>query len=596
MIKKSFIALFTILFVLAMGWLCRGCFIQLSTPTEADALTYRRAHLALNTLDPAHGSDTSVNSAMSLVFQPLLEYSYTERPYKLIPGAAEALPTCNEDGTVYTFRLREAYYVDDPCFKGKRRRVTAHDFVYGWKRLADKSIGGSGYWIVANIKGIPEFSAKSADLMAELHGFTESKKEELLKERRVELYQHNVEGLVALDDKTLQVTLSKPNNQFLWCLTMCYMAPIPPEAEAYYGKQLAKHPVGAGPYKLRSWKRGYEMVFDRNPEWFGWKDVDFNGPEVPFETIRYCIVKNALTQWLMLLNGQLDFLEQIDRSNMDVAVDPEKGLTDEIKARGVKLFVTPANKVYYLGINTKDKVLGPNKKLRQALNAAFCSDAWKKHYRGRAERLDSVVPHHLEGALQKPFAYRYDLDKAKALLAEAGYPGGIDPTTGKQLRLTVEVGNDSVDTAESMELLASFYAQMGVKLEISVNTWQALQDKIRSGNAQLFLMGWVGDYPDLETFLQLFISKNTPTPNYSNFTHAEVDACYERAVASRNPEEIAACWTRIQEIILDECPWVLLHSAIDFTLVRDRVLNYIPHNYPYGMEKHYRVKNPRYKR
>jgi ABC-type transport system substrate-binding protein len=198
--------------------------------------------------------------------------------------------------------------------------------------------------------------------------------------------------------------------------------------------------------------------------------------------------------------------------------------------------------------------------------------------------------------LERPFAYSYDLAKAKSLLAEAGYPGGIDPKTGKQLRITVDVGNDSADTAESIELLASFYAQMGVKLEISVNTWQALQDKIRAGNVQLFMMGWVGDYPDLETFLQLFISSNTPTPNYSNFSHPEADACYQRAITSKNPDEIDACWKRMQEIILEECPWVLLHSAIDFTLVRDRVLNYRSHNYPYGMEKHYRVKNPRYQK
>lgn len=566
----------------------------MSSTSLEEALTYRRAHLSLNTLDPAHGADTSVNSAMSLVYQPLLEYSYEARPYRLIPGAAVALPTCSEDGKTYTFQLREAYYADDPCFNGQRRRVLASDFVYAWKRLADKSIGGSGYWIVANIEGMAEFSAKSSDLMSALHGFTETKKEALLQERRTALYAEPIQGLVARDDTTLEVTLKEPNNQFLWCLTMCYTAPMPPEAERYYGKQLAKHAVGAGPYKLRSWQRGYEMVFDRNPEWFGWENVDLDGPDVPFETIRYCIVKNALTQWLMLLNGQLDFLEQIDRSNMDVAVDPEKGLTDAIKARGVTLFVTPANKVYYLGINQRDPILGKDKKLRQALNAAFDSKAWNKHYRGRAETLNSVVPHHLVGALQTPFAYRHNLEKAKALLAEAGYPGGIDPTTGQPLRLTVEVGNDSADTAESMELLASFYAQMGIKLDISVNTWQALQDKIRAGNAQLFLMGWVGDYPDLETFLQLFISKHTPTPNYSNFSNAEVDDCYARAVTSNNPQEIDACWQRIQTILLEECPWVLLHSAIDFTLVRNRVLNYLPHNYPYGMEKHYRVKNPRF--
>ena len=116
-----------------------------------EGATFRRAQPSLNTLDPAHGSDTSVNSAMSLLFQPLLEYDYTARPYRLIPGAAETVPQPEADGKTYLFKLREAYYADDPCFGGKRRQVTAHDFVYGWKRLADRKVGGSGEWLIGGI-------------------------------------------------------------------------------------------------------------------------------------------------------------------------------------------------------------------------------------------------------------------------------------------------------------------------------------------------------------------------------------------------------------------------------------------------------------
>ena len=418
-------------------------------------LTFRRAQPSINTLDPAHGSDTSVNGAMSLIFQPLLEYDYTARPYKLKGGAAERWDI-SEDGLVYTFHLREAHYVDDPCFGGARRPVKAQDFVYGWKRLADRNVGGSGEWLVKNIKGMTEFAEASSGTDA-----TD--------------YTIEVEGLRALDDRTLRVELKTPSNQFLWFLTMCYMAPVPPEAVAFYGQRgLTDHPVGAGPYKLREWRRNYEMVFDRNPEWYGWQGVDFNADEVPFETIRYLIVKDASTQWLMLLTGQLDFLEQIDRNNMDIAIDPDMGLSPELQARGIRLFTSPTLKVYYLGVNMDDPVLGGNRKLRQAINAAFDTEAWERYYRGRVEALNTVAPRHLPDARQTPFPYAYDLDKARRLLSEAGYPGGIDPKTGKPLTLTVEVGNATQDTTESMELLASFYARIGIKLELSVNTWQAL--------------------------------------------------------------------------------------------------------------------------
>jgi ABC-type transport system substrate-binding protein len=157
--------------------------------------------------------------------------------------------------------------------------------------------------------------------------------------------------------------------------------------------------------------------------------------------------------------------------------------------------------------------------------------------------------------------------------------------------LTVEVGNATQDTTESMELVASFLSAIGIKLEISVNTWQAMLEKVRLRQAQLFLMGWVGDYPDIETFMQLFLSRNqSPGPNRSNYVNAEVDRYYDIAVASRNQEEISQCWQAVQRIVLEECPWILLHYALDFSLVNERVLNYKPHNFPYGMEKYYRVR------
>lgn len=543
-----------------------------ATPTD-EGPTFRRAQPSLNTLDPAHGSDTSVNGAMSLLFQPLLEYDYTARPYKLIPGAAVAVPQPEADGKTYIFKLREAYYVDDPCFKGKRRQVTAADFVYAWKRLADRKVGGSGEWLIGNVKGMKAFAeASSADTPTD--------------------YARVVEGVQALDDLTLRVELEQPSNQFLYFLTMCYMAPVPHEAVAYYGQQgLAEHPVGAGAYKLRSWWRGYEMIFDRNPEWYGWEKLKETPDEQPFETIRYLIVKDASTQWLMLLTGQLDFLEQIDRNNMDIAIDPEMGLSPELAARGIQLFTSPTLKLYYLGINMDDPVLGSNKPLRQAINAAFDTARWEAYYKGRVRALNTVAPPHLKDALQQPFAYAFDLAKARQLMVEAGYPGGIDPKTGKPLRLTVEIGSATQDATESMELLASFLSAIGIKLEISVNTWQAMLEKVRLRQAQLFMMGWVGDYPDIETFMQLFLSRNqSPGPNRSNYVNAEVDRLYDIAVSSQNEAEITTCWEAVQRLVLEDCPWLMLHYALDFSLVNKRILNYQPHNFPYGMEKHYRVR------
>jgi ABC-type transport system substrate-binding protein len=144
------------------------------------------------------------------------------------------------------------------------------------------------------------------------------------------------------------------------------------------------------------------MVFDRNPEWHGWATIEANASERPFETIRYPIVKDASTQWLMLLTGQLDFLEQIDRNNMDIAIDPDMGLSPALKARGIQLFTSPTLKLYYLGINMDDPVLGKNKALRQAVNAAFDTARWETYYRGRVRALNTVAPPHLQEVANSP--------------------------------------------------------------------------------------------------------------------------------------------------------------------------------------------------
>ncbi len=565
-------ALLLLLLALFLGF----NFLRSSAATTVPrALTFVRAHPSLNTLDPAKGSDTSVNSAMSLVLQPLLDYDYTARPYKLIPGAAETLPEISPDAKTYTFRLRETYYLDDPCFGGQRRAVKAQDFIYAFKRLADRKLGGSGEWIVSDIQGVNDFAQASTG------------------EEPTD-YNRDIAGLKALDDRTLQITLNHPSNHFIWFFTMCYTAPVPPEAVAYYGQEgLAEHPVGAGAYKLREWRRGYAMTFDRNPEWFGWTGVDFNAEAVPIETVQYRIVKDASTQWLMLLAGELDFLEQIDRDNMDIAIDPDMGASPELRSRGIALYPSPSLKVYYVGINMEDPVLGANKKLRQAINCAFNSEAWEAYYRGRVKALKTVAPPHIEHALQSPFPYAYNLEKARALIREAGYPDGIDPKTGKPLVLTLDVGNSTQSTTESMRVLASFLDAIGIQLQVNVNTWNAHLERIKKRQSQMFLMGWVGDYPDIETFMQLFISKNqSPGPNRTNYLNPELDALYARAISSRDPAEVAACWAQVQAIIREDCPWLFLYYALDFPLVSERITNFTPHNFPYGMEKFLRVKRP----
>jgi ABC-type transport system substrate-binding protein len=244
----------------------------------------------------------------------------------------------------------------------------------------------------------------------------------------------------------------------------------------------------------------------------------------------------------------------------------------------------------YIGINLLDPVLGSNRPLRQALNAGFDYPEWERFYSGRILRCDGPVPHGVDGRLETPFAYTFDLEKSRRLLAEAGYPGGIDPETGRRLTLTLSIGRASQESREAGELMAAFYDRIGIRLELSFMTWDAFLKAVNEGRVQLYRMGWVGDYPDAQNFLQLFHSANvSPGPNHSAYSNANFDREYDAAMASRGAEERNRRWRRCQEIVREDCPWVFTHYNRVYSLVRSRVRNYRPSDFPYGQERFYRV-------
>ena len=237
-----------------------------------------------------------------------------------------------------------------------------------------------------------------------------------------------------------------------------------------------------------------------------------------------------------------------------------------------------------------DPLLGKNKKLRQALNCAFDSSAWKRFLNDRVEPADGPLPPGVDGRLETPFAYAFNVEKAKKLLEEAGFPGGIDPKTGKRLVIPISIGRPDQGAREEVELLQGFYDRVGIKLEPQLMTWPAFIQALNQGHVTLFMLGWVGDYPDAETFLQLFHSKNvSPGANHGNYRNPEFDKCYDEAMAAATPEARLAAWTRAQEIVREDCPWIFLHCPKSYSILWDHVGNFHLTDFPYGAERYYRA-------
>ena len=571
---------------------------KVENPAELETdevVSYSRLPSGIKDLDPVRPGDSSSSMAIGKIYEGLLQYHYLARPYKVIPLLAESMPTISEDGLTYTFKIRKGiYFHDDPCFPdGKGREVVAEDFAYSLKRLADaKNISG-GFWTInERIVGINDFRDAS-------------------KTKEPTDYSLKVEGLQALDRYTLQIKLTAPYPQLLDVLTMHYTFVVPHEAVAFYDKSFSSHPVGTGPYELKSWIRKLRIEFVRSPKWKETGRIelyptngtpaqieagllDDAGKQIPFvDRIVQFIVQSESTSWMMFLSGQFGF-SSISKDNWTVVVGENETVTKTLENRKIRLISAPSLTIRYIGFNFDDPLLGnsnpKNKYLRQALSCAYDFKEINTFLNNRNYPVYGPIPEPLNGYLKDPSPYWLNLEKAKKLLVKAGYPNGIDSKTGKALKLTLEVGATDSDTRQMIAVVVGMFNKIGVKVEPNFSNWGEFNEKLSRRQAQLFMLGWIVDYPDAENFFQLFYSKNaSPGPNHTNYRNSEFDRLYEKIRPMTDSPERTALYEKMAHLLVEEAPWIYCYQQKDFALKHCWVKNYISHDFPYGMGKYRRI-------
>jgi len=548
--------------------------------------------------DPARSGDAASASAYALIYEGLFQFDPQSPPYRILPALAESMPVLSDDSLRLRFQIRKGiYFSDDPCFRatgGKGRELVAEDFVYSIKRIADSKTASPGYWAFRNrIVGLDEFRAHSG-------------------ESAVTQYDEPVEGLRALDRYTLEIQLLRPYPQLFWVLALHYAYAVPREAVEIYGESYVNHPVGTGPFVLEAWRRNYRMTFVRNPKWAETGRREF----IPLELLREkrgegaspsvehrievpgldrlvkVVVADVSTQWQLFLQGDLAF-SGISRNDWDAVMDPKGGLSLSMKRRGIQLTVQETLDLYYIGFNMDDPVVGSNRALRQAMACAFESSEWAAFYNGQVVRPLSPIPPGVAGYAPIPDAYPYDLKRARRLLAEAGYPGGVNPATGRRLQLTLEIGDsDNPDIRQSTDLFIQFMDRIGISIQPSFNNRPAFFDKLTRRRAQMFRLSWIADYPDAQNFLQLFVSENaSPGSNRSNYRNPEVDLLYDRMQAMPDQPERTEICTRIARLVMDDCPWILTHTPVSHTLSHEAVGGFVSGPFSCGFEKYYFISS-----
>lgn len=576
---KKFVVALLLLAIVVSGVFSKG-----EVEGEKEVALNRYVISKLQPFDPANLTDRYTSFVYGDINEALFSYEYLADNYVLQPEVAEAMPEVSADGLVYTITLRKDAFYYDPLKevfpKGKGRAATSHDFVLSIKRLADPANESGGWWIYEGyIKGLDEWAENGSDYNAE------------------------VEGIRALDDYTIQLTLTKPYPQILYTLAMTFTYPLPQELLDTYGDEFVNYPIGVGAYYYDHEESipDSKYVLRKNPVWHGAQFpaassagpvnreklgdeilAELEGRELPFcDVVYWQVLEESSVQWLEFLDGQLDF-SSIPKDNFDSAVVNQE-LTPEMKEKGISIDIKPTLDVTYNFFNMDHPILGTNKKLRQAMSMAYNHEkALEIFYNSRALNAQTLLPPGVGGYdanYVNPYA-TYNIEKAKKLLAEAGYPGGEGlPVLEYQMYST-----KSATHRQMVEFYIDNMKDIGIEVEAIAGDWPTFLERIDNGEVQLGGIAWGADYPDAQNFLQLNYGPNrAPGPNSANFDNPRFNALYEQGAFMQQSPERDKIYAEAAQLAAEEAPWIMgvhrLTYALEHPWVKTRVFRDIGDGY-----------------
>lgn len=437
--------------------------------TASDKVVFRISNGAEpESLDPAKIQGVPEHRLYGALFEGLISYDEASNS---IPGIAESWEV-SEDGTQYTFKLRQEAVWSDGV------PVTANDVVYSWLReLAPETASPYAWFPCMFLQGASEYNAGEADA--------------------------SVVGIRALDDYTFQMDLIGPLPYVIGALEHYSFAVVPRHAIEKYGDAwvLPENFVGNGPYTLKEWTPQSRIVVEKSETYW---DKD----NVAIDEIIFYASDDDVTNYNMYLNGEVDWLTAVPSEQLDSA-----------KMRA-DYQVAPQLSTYYYTIQT-EKAPFDNVLVRKALSYAIDRQTLVDQVT-KAGQIPAwgIVPEMvgydpLQAEYEGEAKDMYDPDLAQQLLAEAGYPNGVGFPTFNLL----------YNTNEGHKLIAEFVQQqwkenLNIDVQLENQEWATYLANRNAGNFEVARAGWVGDYQDPNTFLDMFITgAGMNGGRYSNETY-----------------------------------------------------------------------------
>jgi len=475
----------------------------------------------------------------------------------VIPALAEKWEK-NADATQWTFFLRKGVkYHDDPCFEGgKGREVTAKDFKYCFDLLCTSNPENQqfGNSFKDRVVGANEYFQSTVDKKPLAGG---------------------VAGVKVIDDYTLQINLVRPFAGFLNILSTPGGWLYPQEAYEKYGVDMRVKCVGTGPFQVKSIKEGEAVILERNPNYW---NVDEFGNQLPYlDAVKYTFIKEKKSELLEFKRGNLDMIFRLP-----IEMIPDiLGELDHAK-EGNKPFdmqVTPAMSVFYYGFQHQSDIFN-KKEVRLAFNYAIDREKIV-NYTLQGEGIPGIygiVPPSFKNYDSKSLkGYSFDVDKAKKLLAQAGYPNGKGFP-----KLTLQInsggGDRNVQTAEVIQKMLK--ENLNIDVEINVMPFAEHLESIETGKAMFWRSGWSADYPDPETFLTLLYSKHIPEKlsdksylNTVRYKSAKYDSLFVAAMEEVDDAKRMALYLQADQVAIDDGAIMPIFYDENYRLVQSNIRN-----------------------
>ena len=476
------------------------------------------------TIDPALNSAVDGGNMLLHTFECLLT---VDQDGQLAPGQAETWET-SEDGLTWTFHLRDGLKWSDGS------DLTANDFVYSWQRVCDPMVAAPyAETVLGMVEGYDEAIAGNLEALA----------------------------VEAPDDSTLVVTLSNPCPYFGSLAAFATLSPVQQATIDANGDAWAVSAdtyICNGPFYISEWVPGSYILCSKNPNYW-------NADAIKLDGIKFNLIEDSNASYSAYQTGDVQFIK-------DVPTEEIPSLTGSSE-----FYVDPIIGTYYVSLNIEREPFN-NPDVRKALSLAIDREyvagtlmqgtytaAGNLIGPGWVDTDGSAFIDNANGG--KPYidttTYEANLEEAKQLLADAGYPDGEGfPTISYS---TNDVGYHKVVA----EYLQQAWAQLGIDLQVDIVEWASFTPMRRNGEFDAARNGWVGDYSDPSNMLELFCTTNGN--NDGKFSDADFDAAIELSRTTLDAAERSEALHTAEDILMDEAGCIPIAYYNDFWLQSEKI-------------------------